>query len=227
MDNNLTDGSVVAEKMLPQSQVNELIGAAKAAAADKAVRETEEKYRAQMQGDAPKSSALDKDALFSEWDKRSAEREEAKRQEEENARASAEEAAAQATFKEVVDQYRTKLKASTEIAPDFDELMKKFPHHKHDALVIGLNQLPNTAAVANTLYRKPGKAFTLNKMAYENWDGFMEELHAISKRIDENATSKNSGVRPPLSKLKSDVVGLNNSGIRSRAELKKDKSLLL
>lgn len=227
MDNNLTDGGVVAEKMLPQSQVNELIGAAKAAAADKAIRETEEKYRAKMQEEASKSSVLDKDVLLSELDKRLAEREEAKRQDEEKARVAAEEAAAQATFKEVVDQYRTKLRASTDIAPDFDELMKKFPHHKHDALVIGLNQLPNTAAVANTLYRKPGKAFTLNKMAYENWDGFMEELQAISKRVEENATAKNASVRPPLSKLKSDVVGLNNSGMRTRAEIKKDKSILL
>lgn len=216
MDNEITDGQVAAtEKMLPQSQVNELIGGAKAAAADKAARETEARLQAEYEAKL-QSVSLDKEALFSEWEQREAAKKQA-------ATEKAREIEVQQKFDEVLKKYDQKLYESRDIAPDFEEVIKKFPHKTHQALIIGTADLPNTGEVMLYLARNPGKAFTLNQMAEANWDGLVAELNAISKTLESQRASVNNKVKAPLSKLKSDVVGLNNGGKSTLEELRREK----
>jgi hypothetical protein len=224
MDNEEITIASEVEKLVPQSQVNELIGGAKAAAADKARRETEAQYQnkiTELEDRIKASAPVDEDAIIAKLEARRAEQEEQKQK-------AIEVAEIDKQTDEIRIKYKSKLDAAHDISPDFDGLMRTFPHGNHPALVMGTVDMPNTAQVMLELARNPSRAFTLQKMSHDNWDGCMMELKKISEALLVKESVGKGKVSAPLSRLEPGVkMGLSNNGKRSFSELRKDKNLRL
>lgn len=219
VETNVSAGN--EEKLIPQSMVNSIVAREKAEAAERARKSLEVEFQEKY-----KSPAIDKDALYAEFEQKFLAKNMQDRRAEEERKKAEEEAAVQAEFKRITQEYDAKLSLGKGSYDDYDEVMAEFPHAMHNALVLGTVNLPNTYDVMYYLANHPVRANELENTAARNWKGFMKELNSLSKSLLENkeAAAREPKIRAPITRNKSDSVG-SNSIDRSWEDLAKDPSL--
>lgn len=213
----------VAEKMLPQSKVNELIGRNKAEVEERVARELEAKYQAELaslkaaQGnggnefDTGSMKEQIKQELIEEAQRRQAEMQ---RQQQE------------AELKAVAENYIAKMQTGSEMFDDFDEVMTDFDPSAFPQLIVLASKMDNLPAVMYELSKNPSKLMTLHGLSQVNPAKAQRELDKLAQSIAANEEAKANNVQtpPPLSKLKASTAG-SDSGIKTLRDLKRDPNL--
>lgn len=203
----------VAEKTLTVSQVNALVGREKAAAAEKARRETEERYKQEL--DARQSNNVDMDSVVNRVKAEMIE--ERQRLEEESKKAQLE-----AYFDKSAKEYVSKMEAE-KLPENFEDPMGLISNPlDYYQLVFLANEVDNTAAVIKELAQKPTKLASLHYMAKDNPKAAKNMLKKISDSIKNNkdAAQSTPKTNAPLSQLKPSTVG-SGSGKMGLSDFKK------
>lgn len=212
---NLPDGGVainesVSEKMLPQSEVDRRIGAAKLKEREKIMREMES-ARASEQA-APQQGA-DSDPRYIDAGKIKDDIRSELQAERERERTEYEEQMRKEKAQEFVDAYNSKLASGKEAYEDFDDVVAKVDPRQFVKVIMLANDVDGTADVMYELARNPDKLARLDYMANKS-EGYarqmMQEL-SDSLRLNKEAVAKQSDIKQPISKLKSSLNGTNNS----------------
>lgn len=210
-DKEVTAGSpaqTVDEKLLTQSQVNDLVGREKARAAERTRQELEARHReeiekirieaAQQSGGNPVDTTEIERRVYDRFkEDLQKHREEAERQEFEH------------SIKSTVDQYYVKMGKGSELFDDFNEVMGDFESDKFPHTVLLAAKLDNTPEVMYELSKNPSKLQEIDSLAEKSPKMAMKQLEKLSKSIAQNLEAKQSNVSAPapLSRLKSSSVG--------------------
>lgn len=191
-----------SERMLPQSEVNRLIGKAKAEAAEKA----SQRYQQQQ---APAHQNTDElfnkfnqtveqqvNSKFESWQKQQAET--AKNQEKQ---------LFDQQMRDIANSFNDKLsKVDQENRyEDFAEVVKSvnFNDPKAQGLVACLNEYDNAGDMMYRLASEPQKLYQLSNMVFDQPNLAMRELKRLSDSVQQNETAKNQPrANAPLSQLK-------------------------
>lgn len=213
------------EKLLNEVQVGDIVRREKAAAAERARRETEAKYaqeieqmKAQMQSGVVAQStpgSFDPDQMTDVVYKRIMD--EVSKHQEQAAQAEHEKA-----MKNVADQYFLKMGKGSELFEDFSEVMKDFEPAAFPQVVFLASELENTPAVMYELSKNPQKLATIQAMADKSPAMAKKMLGQLSDSIKRNeaAAAENVNVPAPLSRPKSSIVG-QDTGTMSIRDFKK------
>lgn len=209
------------EKMMPQSEVNKLVGAAKARAEADALA----KYQ-QMQGQSPsfggmaqmpQTQSFDPNSILEEarkvaqeeWDKKQKEREHA-----ENT----------ARVNEWGNSFLRNMAQGPAQYKDFDEVVADITPEAFPNVVIEAGRDNNTADIMYELGKNPDKAVRLQQMAQVSQGLFQKEFRKLAESIaaNKNALAQNQKAPNPLSRLKSSVVAGSDTGKRTIKDIRKD-----
>ncbi len=194
------------EKMLTQEQVNALVGREKAAAADKARREVEAQYQAQLQQQnnqqqAPQQmggmSQPSMDDMYQQF--------QARLQEE------ASQKAYQDQIKRVADTYINKMATGAELFEDFNDVMDDFDPARFPSVVYLVSEMENVPQIMYELANNPMKLASINSLAQTDERQAKKALQKLSQSISQNENAKEGYVstNAPLSKLKASNVGVD------------------
>lgn len=199
-----TPAEQATEKLLTQEQVNAIIGREKAAAAEKARREIEAQYQAQMQTQtngqqAPQSmggmATPNMDEIYQQVEARL--RENAQRQ------------AYEDQIRKVADTYLDKMATGAELFEDFNTVMQDFDPAKFPSVVYLVSEMENVPQVMYELANNPLKLASINHLAMTDERQAKRALQKLSQSISHNEIAKEEYVatNPPLSKLKPSSTG--------------------
>lgn len=221
------DAVVEPEKMLSQSQVNELIGREKASAADKARRAAEEQYQAQlaqMQQQQAQAQAQpqmqqqgnpNEEAMYQNVYNRIMA--EAQKQQ-----AEAEQAHQRAQMEKVAGDYYSKINQVKEKYPDFDAVMSDFKPTAFPEIVMLASSMDNAGDVMYELAKRPEKVASILQLAQRDPDLARKALNALGGSIAQNeqALANNREAPAPLSRQKPSSGGVDNSEYSSISDFK-------
>jgi len=190
-----------AEKMLGQSEVNGLIGRAKAEAAEKARRQAEAEFQKKLEElQAQRNQAgahgestreVDVDAVYQQVQER-LNREMQERQ-------------LQDHMKQVADAYESRMAEGAKSYEDFDTVMKEFDPTSFPQIVYLVANLDNAADVMYELAKNPTKLATIDHLSNRAPKQAQAELQRIASSIAANkaAAAQESGAltSPPLDRM--------------------------
>lgn len=206
------------EKMLPASQVNELIKKAKRKGEQKmqeqldAARAQIEQLQAQQgQQQAPvqqqtaQQPGVDAQQIqqqVMQLMQQKMQEDEQKRQQEELER----------EVNEVAQQYFGKLAQGKELYEDFEAVTAKFDPAAFPQLVYLATQADNTAAIIYELQKNPAKLAQLSVLVDKSPSMARDEIAKLSQSIKTNQDAKNNlqQAQDPLDRLKPSPVGTDN-----------------
>ncbi len=205
---------VVQEKMVPQSEVDRLVGAVKAK--ERQAYETQRGQQGGMGG--MQSAGFDKEAMMGEVTRMLEEREtERKRNEQEQQE--------RAAIDEIAKQYDEKMKQGPMLYDDFKDVTGGFKPGKYPAIAVMAAQMENTPDIIYELRKNPTKLAALQTFALQGDDDTLrEEMTKLSKSIkrNEEQIANNTKSPKPLSKLKSSATAGQDTGSRRVSDLRKD-----
>lgn len=233
MDENLVAQDVAqdAEKMLPQSQVNKLIGEAKQLAAEKERARLEQQYQMQInqQGQAPMQThvpqgqmgmggmAYDETKLADTVFNKVLE----KAQEHQARQAQAQQ---EAEAKRIAEEYDSKMAQGREKYPDFDQVMSDFDPAEFLDVVLMANSMDGTADMLYELAKNPMKLSNVAMMTQKSPKVAKKLLAELGESIKVNDAAlqnkASSNTREPLPRLKPSTASADNSGPQSIADFK-------
>lgn len=195
------------QKMIPQDEVNRLVGREKARAADAARREVESKYQQDMEAlnalrqqqdqrntQVPKQ--VDADTIYQQLtEKFNADR-------------------MKAQANEVANNYFQSMQKAKPSYEDFDEVTKDMDPTQFPQLVWLASGIPNGGDVMYDLLKNPMKLASINMLAERTPELARSELFKLSKSIQDNrqaqAEAATQNVSEPLDRLSpSKVAGSN------------------
>lgn len=223
IDNTLgTAAPAEPEKMIPQSEVNRLMGHARAKGAETARKEAEEQYqrnleamKAQQTVSPPvpqqQNNQVDIDSI--------AQKLVSKFQEQK----------AQQEAHGILNNFSTQYSKAQESYPDFEDAAKHVDFSKYSDVVRQVVNFPNGADIMYDLVKNPQKLGNLGILAERSPELARMEFMKLSKSISDNqnaqAAAKNQSVNAPLSQMKSSRVASNNNGKMDFSDLKKQSWL--
>lgn len=197
------------EKLVPQSQVNKLIGSAKEKAAEAARREVEQKYQRELEAlNAQRSSPtknegsaeIDEDALYQKFTQRLQ-----NQMQEENMKNH---------ITRIGNTYSSKIEQGKSAYEDFDEVTKDYDPAQSAHLTVLLSDIDNPADVLYEINSNPTKLVVLDQLARTMPKKAMSELLKISKSISDNkqaqAEASSSRISDPLDRLSPSKVSGSN-----------------
>ncbi len=205
------------ERVVPQSKVNEIVGAAKKDAYQKAYERALQDVHAQgisdatpttsSQNDNTDSSAVDegriRELIQQEADKKVIEK----------------------TWTDMVNGVVQKFDGGKEKYNDFDDTVRILNFEKNAHLIGYLHELDNAADVAYELAKNPAKFTTLNDLARDNPEWAAREFNNLAKSIKDNqATLQQQSAPEPLDQLKPSNTGTDN-GSHTVSDLRRDPKL--
>ena len=205
------------EKMLPQSEVDKIVGARLA----RERAQLEAQYRGQNQGMGgmqPQMPAINEEAILEKATQRMQSQLEAQQKE-------AQEAQQRAQIDAMARTYLEKMKQGPTLYEDFDEVTKGFKPNKYPQVAVIAAELENTPDIIYDLRKNPQKLATLQMFALnEDYDELREELTKLSKSIKNNAQSlsQNQKSPQPLTKLKSSAFAGQDTGKRTISDMRKE-----
>lgn len=198
-----TDVEQAAEKMLSQSEVNNLIGRAKADAQAKARQQAEaefqqrlEKLQAQKQeaeahGDDTRD--IDVDSLYQQVHERFQNEMQQKQLEQH--------------MSEVANAYELKMSNGAKDYEDFDDVIKEFNPAEFPQIVYLVSGMDNAADIVYELSKNPQKLATVDYLAQRSPQKAQSELRRIGQSIATNkaaiAEESQAQTQAPLDRLKS------------------------
>lgn len=205
---------VVQEKMLPQSEVDKLVGAVRA----KERASIEAQYRGNtgsMGGMQPQE--FDRDALLKEAAQMMQTQMAEKQREHE-------ETQQRAQIDNLAKEYLEKMKQGPTLYSDFEEVTKGFSPAKYPQVTILAGQMENTPDIIYELKKNPQKLTHLHVLALTDPEEAQIEMTRLSKSIkrNEDALANNSKSPSPLSKLKTSATAGQDTGKRRVSDLRKD-----
>lgn len=223
--NSLGATEPMQEKMLPQSEVNKLVGRVKAEAEQKARRQAELEYqqqvesmnRSQTQEQVHGNQQIDANALYQQV------RERLNRDEQEKEKG-LQERHIQEEFGRAAQNYLSRVEKGHELYPDFKEVTKDFDPAEFPQLVYLVSGLENAADVVYELAKNPSKLVTIDNLAQRSPRMAQSELQKLAASISVNSKAKQeaegTNVNDPLDRLQpSRVSGSNGKlGIRDLRE---------
>jgi hypothetical protein len=196
-----------AEKMLKQSEVNEIVGRAKREAHEKALREAETKYAISnnQQQVAPAQSIGGVQQLTDDQIRRVIV---------EQAHRMSQEAIANKTAAEI----EHKVNSVKEKYADHDEAIKKAKLAKiaerNPDVIYMINTLDNAGDVIYELGKNPSKLVNLMNVADFDQDSAMDDLRKLSQSIKDNESSlKAQSPADPLSQIKPSLTKTDNGNM--------------
>lgn len=208
----------VAEKMVPQSKVNELVGRAKAEAAERARAE----YSAPQYGANTTPSMSGMQQTPTDIERMVAEGIE-KHTQQLQQQAYQEKQEKEAT--DVVESFVSKIATAKEKYPDFEDKVAKLDLTKMPFLVPLANHMENTVDVMYELANNPLKAHSLHEFARGNPQGAMAAMQQLSASLKQNANALAAPrANQPLSQIQPSPTGTDN-GVRTVSDLRKSDFL--
>ncbi len=203
---------VMQEKMIPQSEVDRLVGAVKA----KERAQIEAQYRNSGMGGMERP-AIDEDALLEKAAAKMQERLERQQREFEEQRQ-------REHIDNVAKEYLEKMKQGPQLYEDFEEVTKGFSPAKYPQVTILAGQMENTPDIIYELKKNPQKLTHLHVLALTDLEEAQAEITRLSRSIkrNEEALARNTQSPKPLSKLKSSVQAGQDTGKRTVSDLRKD-----
>ncbi len=211
----------VQEKMVPQSEVDKLVGAVKAKERQQAEAQYRQMQNQQMNGSmgmggmgAPQG--YDEDAILEKATQRMQKTLEDQRQAHELEQQKAQ-------VDEVARTYLEKMKQGATLYEDFDQVTKNFKPSKFPQVAIWAAQQDNTPAIIYDLAKNPQKLAQLHVLAVTDPDMAVDEITKLSQSIKRNEEAVNNNVKSPspLSKLKPSASAGSDTGKRSVSDLRK------
>jgi hypothetical protein len=197
-DNSANDIGVQQEKVLKQSEVNEIVGAVRKEAADRARRET----IAEFQKTQKKSDSNEKDSKNISLDNEQIRQIVA----EEN-----EKAANQAIANKIALEFTQKMLAAKEKYQDFEEVVSQLNLPNVPELVHWTNSLDNTADVMYDIAKNPSKFANILMLSNTAPHLAQIELQKLSLSIKKNQEAQAKQVpREPLSQITPSTAGVDN-----------------
>lgn len=206
------------EKTLTQSEVNRLVARTKAETREKAQREAEERYKAeleQIRQQAPQMGGmgLNEQEIYDKVYGRlvnelqtQAEADAQKRHQEEMER--------------VANDYHTKMSAGRELFEDFDDKIKDFNPAAFPRTVYLASLSDSTPQLMYELAQNPSKLVTLENLAERDPRAAEAMLGRLTASIKENERAKQEAqaqqANDPLSRLKPSTVGSDNGQMSIR-----------
>lgn len=205
---------VMQEKMLTQSEVDRIVGAAKAK--ERAQAEAQYRQHAGSMGGMPAQS-FDEEAMI----EKAAARMEAKLEEQ---RQAYEMEQHKKQVEGMVHTYLDKMKQGPALYDDFDEVTKSFSPAKYPQITVFASQMDNTPDIIYELKKNPTKLTHLHVLALTDEDEARAEMLKLSKSIkrNEEALANNTKSPQPLSKLKASTVAGSDTGKRTVRDLRAD-----
>jgi hypothetical protein len=204
------------EKMLPQSEVDKIVGAR--LARERAQMEAQYQNRQGMGGMQPQAPAIDEEAILEKATQRMQSQFEAQKRE-------TEEAQQRAQVDAMARTYLEKMKQGPTLYEDFEEVTKGFKPNKYPQVAVIAAELENTPDIIYDLRKNPQKLATLQMFALnEDYDELREELTKLSKSIKNNSQSlsQNQKSPQPLTKLKSSAFAGQDTGKRTISDMRKE-----
>lgn len=219
------------EKMLPASQVNELIKKAKRKGEQKmqeqldAAKQQIEQLQAQQgQQQAPvqqqePQQQQQPQGMSPEVQQQILQLMQQKQQEDEHKRNQEQ---IKQEVDEVAKQYFGKMAQGKDLFEDFDAVTADFNPAEFPQLVFLANQMDNTPAIIYELRKNPGKLAQLSTLVKESPGIARSELAALSQSIKRNDEAKRGlqEAQDPLNRLKPSPAGTDNGKMGLR-DLKK------
>lgn len=207
------------EKMLNQSEVNRLVGRAKAEAQERAKREAEREFQAkieQLQAQKQQAEArgedtreIDVDSIYQQIQERM--HQEQMRRE----------------MEKVADNYLQKLSKGRERYDDFEDTTKDFNAAEFPQLVYLLANIDNAADVLYDLSKNPQKLATIDYLSQRSPMKAKSELERIAKSIESQRAAKNEmqqEISEPLDRLQP-ASRTNSNGKMSVSDLRNQEWL--
>jgi hypothetical protein len=176
--------SQTTEKMIPQSQVNEIVKSATARVADKYRNES-----VQKQSEHPSSSGLTEEEV------RRIATETSKRQHEESLQAYRQDVLNNQA-RTIAEQFRGKMEAAKGKYEDFDQITQPTVSGNYGTVILFLNSLENGADVLYDLSKNPEKLEKIEEMLKKDRSGELASrtLKSWSSSIKINEQAKNAKV---------------------------------
>lgn len=208
-----------AERMLPQSKVNELVGNARREAAEKAAQRAVEEYKKQHQYSASESTYSQKS--LSEDDVKRLTGEELNRQREEWERQSLERQQAEAA-KRIVNSYQEKIAAGKDKYQDFEAVTNNVDMRYYPNVVQLLAEhVDNAADVFYDLARNRTKLHQIESVCQHNPQDAIYEIQRLANSIKSNEDiSRVKTPHSPLSQQRPSNTGTDSGGALSMKDLK-------
>lgn len=207
----------VEEKLLPQSEVNKLVGRAKAEAEAKALKIAEAEYLRKLEeinksqqtqnNEVPRD--VNADAIYQQVQERF-NQEMMQRQMHER-------------MSQVVKNYDSKIASAKSSYSDFDDVTKAFEPGAFPQLVYLVSGIDNGGDIIYEIAKNPSKLVMLDALAQRNPDLAHVELMKLSKSISDNklAQQEMSGnAQAPLDRLQPSRISTGSNGKMSIADLK-------
>ena len=199
------------EKMVPQSVVNQIVGSAKADAADRARREAAEQYQTEIaqlkSGSMGGMQQVDPEAIYQQIKERF-EADNAKAQEQ------AQQADYEKHVNDIAGKFLGKYEQGKNLYDDFEAVTADFDPRAFPQLVFLTAELDNTAEVMYELSKNPGKLANINALAEKSPKMAQKQLANLSESIKANqaAVQGNQEANSPLPRLKSSATAGADSG---------------
>lgn len=198
------------EKMIPQSEVNKLVGAAKQRGYEKAV---------QSQQQSASAPAIDvdqlKQELYSGWEQKQRAEQEARQKE-------LEEQQAQQMYANMIQELQGKLQNVGEKYSDFKEVIAPYSQDFQDNphVLMYMNSVDNADDVMYELAKKPDKMALLMTAPYST---AQQIVRRISESVKQNEAAKANFQDPgkPLSQVKPSNVGVDSGERPTLKDFKK------
>lgn len=205
---------VIQEKMLPQSEVDRLVGAVRAK--ERASIEAQYRQSGGM-GGVQQPEAIDKQSLIEEARKAMQEQWDARERE-------LEEQTQRAQIDKLAADYLEKMKQGPTLYEDFKEVTKSFNPGKYPQLTLLASRMENTPDIIYDLKKNPQKLAMLHVLAMTDPEEAEIEMTKLSKSIkrNEDALANNMKSPTPLSKLKSSARAGQDTGKRTVSDLRRD-----
>ncbi len=203
------------EKMLPQSEVDKLVGAVRA----KERAQAQSQYGQQGMG-GMQAPAFDEEALMQKMSERM-------QQQQQDALKAQELEQQRREVDEIAKTYLDKMSQGKDIYEDFDEVTSDFSPAAYPQVTILASQQDNLPDIMYELSKNPTKLTHLHVLALTNPQQARKEMTKLSQSIKKNdeAIANNSKSPAPLSKLKTSARAGSDNGKRSIADLRKQDYL--
>ncbi len=200
-----------AEKLLTQEQVNALVGREKAAAADKARREVQAQYQAQMQQAQQAQQGQQAQQAQGMGGMAGANMDEIYQQVESRLRENAQRQAYEDQIRRVADTYLDKMASGPEMFEDFNNVMQDFDPSRFPSVVYLVSEMENVPQIMYELANNPMKLASIHSLAQTDEKQAKRALQKLSQSISQNESAKEEYVstNAPLSKLKPSSVSAN------------------
>jgi hypothetical protein len=207
-----------AEKLLRQSEVNELVGSVKHSSYEKGKQDALAEWQKQQSATQQNSTVNNSVNTGLTQATLTAEQRDALKKEVTG------EIQQQMQTDQLVNQFALKMNAGMQKHTDFEKTVTSLQLQNIPHLVRLANGFENTADIMYDLGKNPSKISNLTVLAQLNPQLAYEEMQRLSDSIKKNETAvaNQQNVREPLSQIKSSNVGSGNGGKLSVSELRKN-----